>query len=242
MYMLEEAFSNPLALFAFGAVIGSFLNVVILRHLSGESISGRSHCVHCDHTLSWYELIPILSFVIQAGRCRNCGRKVSLQYPIVELCSGMAAVLLFPNILGFVIFSVLLVLFVIDLYSYLLPDFFVVLLSVVVFLTGTVSLPGMIVGSGFLLFLWAITSGQGIGFGDVKVMIPIGLLFGLADTILVLALAFVLGGSVGAYLLLTKKATRKTAIPFGPYLAGVAMVFLVFPQVVASLREFFLFI
>ena len=238
--MVVEFFTNPVLLFLFGSVIGSFLNVVILRHLSGEGLNGRSHCVHCGHVLTWYELLPIISFIIQRGRCRKCNRAISPQYPIVELFSGVAAVLLWPSITLFAIFSILLILFVIDFRSYLLPDFFILLLSVAVLLTGAVSLSGLLIGSGFLLFLWAVTAGEGIGFGDVKLMIPIGLLFGPTSTILVLAFAFILGGAFGAYLLITKQATRKTAIAFGPYLAGVAMAFLLFPTVVTALQNFFL--
>lgn len=228
--------------FAFGAVIGSFLNVVILRHLSGEALTGRSHCVSCGHTLSWYELIPIFSFIIQAGRCRNCKAEISPQYPIVELFCGIAAVALLPNILAFIAFALLLALFVIDFRSYLLPDFFILLLTITVLLMGVVSLPGLLVGGGFLLFLWVVTSGEGIGFGDVKLMIPLGLAFGAIGTTLLLSIAFMLGGAVGAYLLITKRATRKTAIPFGPYLAGVAMVFLLFPGLVDTLSQVLLFV
>jgi prepilin signal peptidase PulO-like enzyme (type II secretory pathway) len=239
MSAMIEAFAFPPVLFAFGAVFGSFLNVVILRHLSGESLMGRSHCVHCKKTLVWYELIPVVSFSLQAARCRSCGESISAQYPIVELAAGLAAMLLFPNVLAYIAFLILLVLFVIDLKSYFLPDFFVLLLTIVVLLTGSVSLSGLLVGSGFLFFLWVITSGEGIGFGDVKLMIPLGLLFGSSATMLLLALAFMFGGAVGAYLLLTKQATRKTAIPFGPYLAGVAMVFLLFPTVIDLFLDFF---
>lgn len=232
MSMFTDVFAFPLIVFLFGSAIGSFLNVVILRYLSGEGIMGRSHCPHCHTTLNWYELFPVISYSIQGGRCRHCHKSISAQYPIVELFTGIAAVVLFPNILEFIVFCLLIVLLVIDWRTYLLPDFFVLLLTVAVLLSGRASLFGLLIGAGFLLFLWAITSGKGIGFGDIKLMIPIGLFFGGGGTTLVLAAAFVVGGIIGLYLLITKQATRKTAIPFGPYLAGAAAILLLFPSLI----------
>jgi prepilin signal peptidase PulO-like enzyme (type II secretory pathway) len=224
--------------FLFGAAIGSFLNVVILRWVSGQSIAGRSHCPHCRRMLSWYDLIPLLSFTFFRGRCRTCYNPISWQYPVVELLSGVGAVLLFQSVTHTVIFWLLIILFFIDFKAFILPDFFIVLLTAVIVLSVPVSQAGMMAGAGFLLFLWLATGGQGIGFGDVKLMIPLGLLFGLAGTLMLLATAFIIGGTIGMYLLITKQATRKTAIPFGPYLTGVAMVQLVFPEVAARVQSF----
>ena len=236
---MEWLGSIPVPLiFLFGAVIGSFLNVVILRSIKGESLNGRSKCPGCQHTLAWYELVPVFSFLVQRGRCRSCGAGISLQYPIVELLSGIAAALLFPNILAFLLFAVLLVLFVTDLHTFLLPDFFTVLLTAIVLYSGSVSYGGMLIGTGFMLFLWAVTSGRGIGFGDVKLMIPLGLFFGVEGVVALLAGAFITGGLVGTYLLVTGKASRKTAIPFGPYLTGFAMLFLVYPAIIEMFWSF----
>ena len=219
-----------LGVFLFGAVIGSFLNVVILRSLSGESLQGRSHCPHCQHTLQWYDLVPIVSFILLRGRCRYCHNPISIQYPLVELAMGLGSVALFPNIAYIIVFALLLVLFVIDLRSFLLPDFFIIALSVVILLTGQVSYYGVLIGAGFMLLLWLVTAGRGIGFGDVKLLVPLGLLFGVTSTIILLAGAFIIVGAVGAYLLLTKQATLKTPIPFGPYLTGMAALLLIFPD------------
>jgi prepilin signal peptidase PulO-like enzyme (type II secretory pathway) len=93
------------------------------------------------------------------------------------------------------------------------------------------SLWGAGLGAGSLLLLWYLTAKQGIGFGDVKLMIPLGLLFGPIHTILLLFTAFICGGVMGSYLLLTKRANLKTAVPFGPFLAGTAIIFIIFPKV-----------
>lgn len=229
----------PLLTFAFGAALGSFINVVVLRGIKGTPLSGRSACPHCGNELSWQELIPIISFIFQRGRCRTCGAPISVQYPIIELVAGLGAMALFPNIPAILFFLLLLTLFIIDMRTLLLPDFFIVFLSVLAVLFGAGSYQGMLIGAGFLLFLWAVTSGQGIGFGDVKLLIPLGLWFGVAGTITLLAIAFIAGALVGSYLLTTKQATRRTAIPFGPYLTGAAMLLLVFPQIIVTLWSIF---
>lgn len=217
--------------FIFGAAIGSFLNVVILRSIKGWGLSGRSQCPHCNHTLGVPDLFPILSFTILGGKCRHCGAPISVQYPIVEFTAGLLCMITFPNVLLFSILCVLLVLFVIDLKTFLLPDFFIVLLGVLVVLQGNVSFHGMFIGAGFLLALWIITRGKGIGFGDVKLLIPIGFLAGIQGTVSILFASFLVGAIFGIVLIVTGLATRKSAIPFGPFLAGAAMVILTFPEI-----------
>ncbi len=79
----------------FGLIIGSFLNVVILRFNTNKSLGGRSGCMSCHHELAWYELIPVFSFLFLLGRCKNCKTKISIQYPLVELAMGLVSALLF---------------------------------------------------------------------------------------------------------------------------------------------------
>ena len=125
--------------FLLGLIIGSFLNVVILRHNTGKTIKGRSGCMTCGNTLTWRELIPVLSFVLQRGRCRHCGTKVSWQYPLVELATGLLFAGNFYVLLGRVgsvtelavsftltssILALMVVIFVYDLKHKIIPDRF----------------------------------------------------------------------------------------------------------------------
>jgi prepilin signal peptidase PulO-like enzyme (type II secretory pathway) len=232
----------------FGAALGSFLNVIVLRYPS-QPFSGRSYCPKCKKKLSAWELIPIISYLFIRGRCTNCHRKISLQYPLVELLVSVIAVIflylflkdqlsLTGALIQFFIVYLLLALFLIDLRTYLLPDLFITILFGLAVLS-TISLSnsilfstiGALIGSGTLFLLWIITSRRGIGLGDVKLMIPLGLLFGPINTILLLFNSFILGGLVGLILIILKKATMKTVVPFGPFLAGVAIIYIMFPQV-----------
>lgn len=266
----------------FGAALGSFLNVVILRYPT-RPLTGRSHCPRCHRQLTAWDLIPVLSWIILRGQCRHCHTPISIQYPVVELLSAVAAVLLTRSAifyqvnpllvtLEFLVVLTLMVLFAIDLRTMLLPDTFIFILTALVLLvifshvlpvlslqnyqpsfssdhslslfnkinleppsafraSLYSALSGAFLGAGLLLLLWLLTSKQGIGFGDVKLMVPLGLLFGPVNTILLLFVAFICGGFVGTYLLVTKQATLKTAVPFGPFLAGAAIIFILFPRI-----------
>jgi prepilin signal peptidase PulO-like enzyme (type II secretory pathway) len=262
----------------FGATFASFLNVIILRY-PHQLPTGRSHCPHCHHQLTAWDLIPIISWFMLRGQCRFCHTKISLQYPLVEISGAVAAALLARSaiishlhplifLLLFLVIALLIVLFLIDLRTMLLPDLFIFILTGLVLLIiianalplisrsdttslspttakgflndDAVALPimgifqalsGAALGSSLLLILWFITSGRGIGFGDVKIMIPLGMLFGPINTVLLLFTAFICGGFLGTYLLVTKQATLKTAVPFGPFLAGVAILFILFPSI-----------
>ncbi len=249
-----------IGLFLIGSCIGSFLNVVILRYcesLSGQKkpfqIHGRSHCPRCQRQLRWWELVPILSFVLLRGRCARCHTAISVQYPLVELAMGLLVVTLatplpitmmevYVLIFKSTIAALLVVLFMIDLKTMLLPDMFVGLLLGVVALGQAITyylspstynlndaLYGVVIGAGFLMFLWIITRGRGIGLGDVKLMFPIGVWAGLWGSVALLFIAYLVGGAVAFYLLGRRRATLKSAMPFGPFLCGAALSLLVFP-------------
>lgn len=256
-------FLPAFVIFTFGATLGSFLHVVALRLPQGRSFTGnsRSACPHCHATLSWRELIPVFSFLIQRGRCRTCKHPISLRYPLAEIATGLVALLLFwplltmatpsPQVfvlllLKLIIVSLLIILFIIDADTFLLPDkLILLLLTAAVLHQGLLgnlahSSPylGIAVGSGFLGMLHLLTRGQGLGLGDVKLMVPLGLLLGPASTAVLLFMAFGAGALIALYLLFTKQATSKTAIPFGPYLCASAILILLFPQLVPTLSRF----
>lgn len=185
--------------FVLGLIIGSFLNVVILRYNSGRSITGRSSCSSCGRELCWYDLIPLASFIAQRGRCRICGSRISCQYPIVELITGIVFagvfvkvftsydfVSVFSAFIFFaVIWSLLVVISVYDIKHKIIPDGIVYafdfLALVTIFVNG-VTVPAIVAGPLLALpfaLLWLISKGTWMGLGDAKLIIGIGWLLGL---------------------------------------------------------------
>lgn len=221
----------------------------------GGVLTARSRCPRCRAALRWFELIPLISFTLQRGQCRRCRQPISVQYPSVELGMGIAVLLLFSPppaslaaliaaVLDTAIVALLIILFVIDLKTFLLPDLFIILLSISAIARVLIAnheslitnhLLGSILGSGLLALLWLATRGRGIGLGDVKLMIPLGLLFGPSHTAILLLLAFVAGGLMALSLLAAGRVTMKTAVPFGPFLAGAALAFLLVPPLPGAL-------
>jgi prepilin signal peptidase PulO-like enzyme (type II secretory pathway) len=254
----DPAFLTAFILFAFGAIIGSFLNVVALRFISQEDIVHKpSHCPQCGHRLTWLELFPIFSYIFLKAHCRHCTQIISPQYPIVEAATGFITLLLFwpgnvvytfpQAILIFIAIAVLLVLCIIDAKTFILPDLFIIILAVlaILFLVTHISqaifmsaLIGTLVGSGFLWIIWYATGGRGLGLGDVKLMGPICFFLGGPATAVCLFIAFMIGGLFGTFLLVTKHASMKTAIPFGPFLAGSAILLLLLPNLAPYLLSF----
>lgn len=239
----------PILLAAFGACLGSFVNVVALRFITHEDIvKKRSYCPHCHRRLTWFELIPIISYILLRGRCRLCHEPISLQYPVIEALTAISAIIIFsplpvslagliPPLLSLAAVCLLLILAVIDSRTMVLPDVFIILLAGLVALQLVVTkqlnlahLVGAAVGAGFLLILWVVTRRQGIGLGDIKLGVPLGLLVGWPAVVALLLLAFVAGGVWGLYLLAFTGATRKTAVPFGPYLSAAAMASIWWPH------------
>jgi len=236
--------SAPIVFLA-GTALGSFLNVVILRYPRSPA-GGRSRCPNCHKTLSAWELIPILSYIFLRARCRKCQNSISVQYPIIELVMGISALVLFIPlpaesslyflpILNISIIALLLILFMIDLRTFILPDLFILFLiatsaikAILVNTALTFSLAGIAVGAGFLCFLWLISRGR-LGIGDIKLMVPLGILFGPGGSGVLLMSAFIIGGLVSLGLLLTHRATMKTAVPFGPFLTGIAVLLILIP-------------
>lgn len=231
-------------IFLLGIFIGSFLNVLVDRLPKEESaIRGRSHCEKCKKTLKWYDLIPLLSFVSLKGKCRYCHTRLSFYYPVVELITGLMFVLAF-NISGFRIydlgfinylnlayyiflFSALVVVFFADLKYGIIPDtvlFSSVFITIMyLFLNPNSLIINHLFAAGgaclFFLFLFLLTKGRGMGFGDVKFAFLMGLVLGFPNIIVSLYVAFLTGAIVGCILIMwRKKRIFGTSIPFGPFL------------------------
>lgn len=222
----------------FGAVVGSFLNVCIYRVPIGKSIVWpASACPRCQRMLSWYENIPVLSFLALGGRCRTCREAISIRYPIIEALTAVMFALAWwqygpgPLLAARLLFGcALVVLFAIDLEHHLLPN--------------VITLPGIAVGFAFSLFAepgwqasllgilvgggvlygtaeayYRIRHEDGLGMGDVKMLAMIGAFIGWKLTLLTLMMASLGGSVIGVVLIATGKGSMKYALPFGTFLA-----------------------
>lgn len=232
-----------------GAVVGSFLNVVIYRVPRGESIvKPRSRCPACGHPIRWYDNIPVLSWLVLRGRCRDCGGPISVRYPVVELLTALATGALVSRYgLGVaageaVVFAWISIgLGLIDLKHQILPDVMTyptVVLGFAGALAGGLTTPlesglGIVVGGGIpivvIVLYKAVRGIEGMGLGDVKYLAAIGAVLGVMGCLWVLIVAAVLGALVGLGLMVAGRGDGRTALPFGTFLAVAALVYLLIP-------------
>lgn len=240
-------------IFIFGLFIGSFLNMLIDRLPREEQIvKGRSKCDRCKHVLAWYDLLPVVSWVWLKGKCRYCKKNIDARNTAVELVTGMlfvmVVVLLVPGIaysvlsiqgallfIYLVIVSCLIVIFFIDLKHQIIPDILTIIIGVagvlLWFLSPTsLSLINYLlsaVGAGaFFFFLVYITKGRGMGMGDVKFAVVMGLLLGSPGIIISLYIAFLTGAFLSAILILSKRKRFGQTVPFGPFLVAGTLIVL----------------
>jgi len=232
--------------FILGLFIGSFLNVLSDRLPRQESvIKGRSYCEKCKKTLEWYDLIPLLSFILLKGKCRYCKANLSFYYPFAELITGILFTLTaffvfngsqllifnFQSLLSLIyyllIVSSLIVVFFTDLKYGVIPGiiiFFATLISFIYLMLNPQLpiLPHLLsaVGAGlFFLALYIGTKKRGMGFGDVEVAFLMGLTLGFPDIVVSLYIAFLVGAIIGViFIFLKKKKISGATIPFGPFL------------------------
>ena len=226
-----------------GAIFGSFLNVVAYRLPRGESLSRpRSRCPQCQTQIKAYDNVPVLSWLALRGRCRSCRAPISARYPLVEAVTGLLCALVVYDqgldedaILGVVLVLLLVPITLIDLDHRIIPNKLTLLGAVlapaIVALTAPDAIPehqiaGAAAGGFFLLVVFAYP--RGMGMGDVKLAAVLGLFLG-RDVVPALFLAFLVGTLVGAAIIARKGSAdgRKTAVPFGPFLAfgGVVALF-----------------
>lgn len=237
-------------MFILGLCVGSFLNVLIYREAKGDGWAlGRSYCDRCKKKLSWHDNIPLLSYFLLKGKCRFCGKKISLQYPFVELLTGIEFVWIyflvksnlsfFSRFEGFYSFLTLLIwlilgacflaIFVADLKYQIIPDTAVIFgITISLFkhlvdyrYTGMIdfSVFWSALGAGlFFLSLIFFTKGKGMGWGDVKLAVLMGLVLGFPRILAALSFAFLTGAITGVILILLGKKRLKSKIAFGPFL------------------------
>ncbi|OPZ74856.1 MAG: Type 4 prepilin-like proteins leader peptide-processing enzyme [Firmicutes bacterium ADurb.Bin456] len=222
-----------------GLVIGSFLNVCVYRLPRGESVVFTpSHCPACGLRLGAGDLVPLLSYLVLKGRCRSCGARISSRYPLVELTTGLlfAAVFMRTGLTVLLLkqlflVAVLIAVTFIDLEHMIIPDRIIVFsLAGGIFLNilaGDLSLLsaglGLIAAAALLLAPALIYRG-GMGGGDIKLAAVIGFFLGWPNGLLAVLLGCLLGALAGITLVLTGRRGRKDAIPFGPFLAGGALL------------------
>ncbi len=242
--------------FVFGTIVGSYLNVVVLRYYLRSSLKGRSFCFSCGKVLKWYELIPIFSYILLRGHCSACKSRISPQYVLVELLTGLLfAGLVLKGYVGVsliiptVVVSLLVAILVYDIRHKIVPDGFVYTFITVSFgalffslETLSFSLPTLsLFFAGPVLFvpffaIWFFSKGQWMGLGDGKLVLGMGWSLGLAKGLSAMALAFWIALIVVTILFLIqkimngklfrRKLTRKTEIPFTPFLIlGYLIVF-----------------
>ncbi|MES3030887.1 MAG: prepilin peptidase [Patescibacteria group bacterium] len=239
--------------FILGTLIGSFLNVVALRYNTGMTVNGRSKCFSCGKNLSWHELVPVLSFLFQKGSCKNCKSKISWQYPVIEILSGIifvAIFFVFPPVsvaasvhtfFYLLITCILLVITIYDVKHKIIPDPLVYTFATFAFIhmfvgpelsfvipTLSQFLAGPVLALPFAL-MWLFSKGTWMGLGDAKLIVGIGWTLGLIPGISALVLAFWIGAGVSVIWLLIHfgKIKPRYEIPFGPYLIlGMYLVLL----------------
>ena len=212
-------------IFLYGIVIGSFLNVLIYRLPLKENIATESsHCMSCGHKLQWYDLVPLVSYMMLGGKCRYCKTKISPQYPVIEAVNGAMYVIIFLvnglNIISglmCLVFSMFLVITVIDERTQEIP--FALNVVIGVFCVSTFMLLLLIIGR-------TIKGVDAFGGGDIKLMAAAGLFMGWKNVIL----AFLLGCIFGAviHVIRMKVSGKERVLAFGPYLCAgltIAMLF-----------------
>ncbi len=232
-------FFAVLLFFILGTIVGSFLNVFVDKILNGRSLLGRSHCDYCKKTLSPWDLVPVASYVVLGGRCRHCKRRISLQYPIVELLSGMVFALVFffqvqgtpfdgLNVLYLLAISaVMLVVAIVDFKYYLIPTTLVFGASLLALFYNFFTFgPDIFSQHVFAAFTAAaffgaivlVTRGKGMGSGDIVLAFLIGMTLGFAQMVLAIFLAFVIGAAVAIILIIFGRKKFKQAMAFGPFM------------------------
>ncbi len=221
----------------YGLIIGSFLNVCIYRIPRSESIAWPgSHCPRCNHSLKWYDNIPLFSFLSLGGKCRYCKAKISKQYPIVESLNAILYIIMyfrFGFTLDFLFYSlissVLIVITFIDLQQMIIPDVLVVIILslstfykvLIYFMGGSPeifsSIIGLIMAGGLFLAIVLLSRG-GMGGGDVTLIASLGFILGWKKILFAIFLSFILGAIISVFLLAAKLKSRKDPIPFGPFI------------------------
>ena len=231
-----------------GAALGSFLNVLIYRLPEETSIIfPASRCPHCRKAIRFYDNIPVISYILLKGRCRECHEKISFRYPLVELITAVISLLLFwkfglafQYLFSFIFVCALMVITFIDLDHQIIPDV-ITLPGIPIFFLAAVfamnlrfldAFLGFLIGGGCLYgiaFVYElVTKREGMGGGDIKLLAMIGAFLGWQSLLFVLLVSSLLGAVVGISVMMVKGQDMKYAVPFGPFLSFAAVAYIFF--------------
>lgn len=246
---------GPIISLIFGMLIGSFLNCLAWRLYKEETIFGRSYCPKCLSKIKWYDNIPLLSFIILKGKCRSCAKKISWQYPLVELITGLlfyAAFLTFswsPIFLlkSLIVISVLILVFIFDFRWYLIPVSVLLWSGLAIILLGAIShlhnlgyyifalIVTMSVAAAFFGVQYLLTKGKGLGEGDIWLGIFLGAFFtNVLELSVAVLCAYFIGAIVGMGLLITGNKKWGSKLPLGVFLSLGAIIALFWGQEIAT--------
>jgi len=244
----------------FGLIIGSFLNCFIWRVYEEESLGGRSHCRDCKKTISWYDNLPVLSYLILGGRCRHCKKHISWQYPIVEALVGLLFMLVIWQLnkqfgpidlwslnnwlvllRNWFLVSVFTIIFVMDLRWYVILDKISLTAAVVVLALNLwlgMSWQGLLIsatiGIGFFLVQFIVSRGRWIGGGDIRLGLLLGVAFSWPYVVATIFLAYTVGALVGVLLLAFGKKHWGSKLPLGTFLSVAALIILLYGPVIVN--------
>ncbi len=226
----------------FGLIVGSFLNVCIYRIPRKLSIvRPGSACPECGHPVRWYDNLPVLSYLWLRGRCRDCDERITLRYPLVELITGLGFLAVFrvapdliSGLVGCAFVALLVVVALVDLDHRIIPNSIVLFGTLVGLAAAMAVSPGLggavlgaLAGGGALLgvaWLYRLTTGvEGMGAGDIKLMGMVGLFVGWQGALLTIFLGALAGTIVGLGIVAFRGGNRRTAVPFGTFLAPAAV-------------------
>jgi leader peptidase (prepilin peptidase)/N-methyltransferase len=244
----------------FGAIVGSFLNVVILRlpEDNGSVVFPPSHCPRCKAPLSWFENIPLISYLVLRGRCGHCHAPISLQYPVVELLmSVLTAALVYRfgltvTAAGFFLFcAALIVIIWIDVHHQIIPDVIslpgigvgLIFSFFSTFISWQDSLIGLLAGGGVFyaiaLIYLLLRKQDGMGGGDIKLLAMIGAFLGWQSLPFIIFMSSITGSVVGLLAMIQQKKGGNTRIPFGPFLSCSGLVYLFFRNDILHLFQLY---
>lgn len=247
-------------IFIFGLILGSFLNCLVWRLHTEESLWTRSHCPKCLNKIAWYDNIPVLSFILLYGRCRHCKQKIAWQYLLVEIFSALLFTAAFLNVFAntsvftnpehFVLFLArdwifvftLIVIFIFDAKWQEVPmqvvwpaTLAIAILNLIIGLNPISIALCALIASAFFLLQYYATKKRGIGEGDIWIGLMFGLFFAdLGQTVLAILASYLIGSVISLYFLSSKKKELKSKIALGPFLVLGALTTLFFGEKLIS--------